>query len=227
MNLEGLKGQIELWNKAVETKNDTQFGRTDQQHKIGAGPYRMIRMFPWNNLSCGGNACGFAHTSGYMAGKYITDTRKPNRQQPILWALSAGSFSLKKAPSSSPLGGSFLRLGSDPSPGPLLCLDISKILTDPLVFASRAWISVERHLYEGGSPRFISSGRGLHSFEGKTNRTGIIWKADPQCVTVCKHVYRVRVAKHDDWLTRALQDPTDPTKPRKVKYCPSRSNSLA
>lgn len=29
MNLQGLKGQIELWNKAVETKNDTQFGRTD------------------------------------------------------------------------------------------------------------------------------------------------------------------------------------------------------
>ena len=78
---------------------------------------------------------------------------------------------------------------------------------------------MERHLYEGGSPRFISSGRGLHSFEGKTNRTGIIWKADPQCVTVCKHVYRVRVDKRDDWLTRALQDPTDPTKPRKVKYC--------
>ena len=21
---------------------------------------------------CGGNACGFAHTSGYMAGKYVT-----------------------------------------------------------------------------------------------------------------------------------------------------------
>lgn len=76
MNLEGLKGQIELWNKAVETKNDTQFGRTDQQHKIGAGPYRMILMFPWNNLSCGGNACGFAHTSGYMAGKYITDYKE-------------------------------------------------------------------------------------------------------------------------------------------------------
>ena len=85
--------------------------------------------------------------------------------------------------------------------------------------ASRAWISVERHLYNGGSPRFISSRRGLHSIEGKTNRTGIIWKADQQCVTVCKHVYRVRVDKRDDWLTRALQDPTDPTKPRKVKYC--------
>ncbi len=85
--------------------------------------------------------------------------------------------------------------------------------------ASRAWISVERHLYNGGSPRFISSRRGLHSIEGKTNRTGIIWKADQQCVTVCKHVYRVRVDKCNDWLTRALQDPTDPTKPRKVKYC--------
>ena len=32
-------------------------------------------------------------------------------------------------------------------------------------------------------------------------------------------MYRVRVDKRDDWLTRALQDPTDPTKPRKVKYC--------
>ena len=52
--------------------------------------------------------------------------------------------------------------------------------------ASRAWISVERHLYNGGSPRFISSRRGLHSIEGKTNCTGIIWKADQQCVTVCK-----------------------------------------
>ena len=78
---------------------------------------------------------------------------------------------------------------------------------------------MERHLYNGGSPRFISSRRGLHSIEGKTNRTGIIWKADQQCVTVCKRVYRVRVDKRDDWLTRALQDPTDPKKPRKVKYC--------
>ena len=83
--------------------------------------------------------------------------------------------------------------------------------------ASRAWISVERHLYNGGSPRFISSRRGLHSIEGKTNRTGIIWKADQQCVTVCKHVYRVRVDKCDDWLTRALQDPTDPSRRNREK----------
>ena len=110
VSLEGLKKQIEIWNKAVETKVDNQFGRTDQEWQIGAGPYYMIRMFPWNNLSCGGvrvteefqvlgwdmkpvngfyaagetvagvhgafycggNACGFAHTSGFMAGKYVT-----------------------------------------------------------------------------------------------------------------------------------------------------------
>ena len=110
VNLAGLKDQIAVWNKAVDTKVDNQFGRTDQKYKIGKGPYYMIRMFPWNNLSCGGvrvteefqvlgwdmkpvngfyaagetvagvhgafycggNACGFAHTSGFMAGKYVT-----------------------------------------------------------------------------------------------------------------------------------------------------------
>lgn len=110
VNLEGLKEQLAVWNKAVETKNDLQFGRKDQEWKIEKGPYYLIRMFSWNNLSCGGvrvtehfevlgwdmkpikgfyaagetvagvhgafycggNACGFAHTSGYMAGKYVT-----------------------------------------------------------------------------------------------------------------------------------------------------------
>jgi fumarate reductase flavoprotein subunit len=110
VNCEGLKKQLEIWNKAVETKNDTQFGRTDQEFKLEKGPFYMVRMFPWNNLSCGGvrvneqfqvlgwdlkpvngfyaagetvagvhgayycggNACGFAHTSGFMAGKYAS-----------------------------------------------------------------------------------------------------------------------------------------------------------
>ena len=85
--------------------------------------------------------------------------------------------------------------------------------------ASRAWISVERHIYKSGSPRFISSKRGLHSVEGKTNKTGIIWKAEKSVFKFAGHTYRVRINKHDDWLTRALQDPTDPAKPRKVKYC--------
>ena len=30
---------------------------------------------------------------------------------------------------------------------------------------------------------------------------------------------RNRLQKRDDWLTRALQDPTDPTKPIRGKYC--------
>ena len=85
--------------------------------------------------------------------------------------------------------------------------------------ASRAWTSVERHIYKGGSPRFISSKRGLHSVEGKANKTGIIWKAEQSVFKFASHSYRVRINKHDDWLTRALQDPTDPAKPRKVKYC--------
>ena len=110
IKLEGLKKQLAVWNKAVETKNDLQFGRKDQTVKISEqGPYYMVRMEPWNNLSCGGvrvtdnlevlgwdlkpvkgfyaagetvagvhgafycggNACGFAHTSGFMAGKFV------------------------------------------------------------------------------------------------------------------------------------------------------------
>lgn len=110
VKLDGLKKQLAVWNKAVETKNDLQFGRSDQQYQLKDGPWYLIRMFPWNNLSsggvrvtehfevlgwdlkpiagfyaageivagvhgafyCGGNACGFAHTSGFMAGKYVT-----------------------------------------------------------------------------------------------------------------------------------------------------------
>ena len=109
MNLQNLREQIKTWNQAVESGNDTQFGRTDQKWKIGEGPYYMVRMATWNNLSCGGvrvnedlqvlgwdmkpiqhlyaagetiagvhgayycggNACGFAHTSGFVAGRNV------------------------------------------------------------------------------------------------------------------------------------------------------------
>ena len=64
------------------------------------------------------------------------------------------------------------------------------------------WISVERQPLQRRLSEVHQSRRGLHSIEGKTNRTGIIWKADQQCVTVCKHVYRVRVDKRDDWTHR-------------------------
>jgi fumarate reductase flavoprotein subunit len=110
IDLEGLRAQLKQWNAAVDAKNDTQFGRTDMTVKIDEnGPFYGIKMFPWNNLSCGGfrvtdhlqvlgwdlkpvgglyaagetvagvhgafycggNACGFAHTSGYMAGQIV------------------------------------------------------------------------------------------------------------------------------------------------------------
>ena len=110
VDLKGLKEQLEKWNKDVEAKNDSQFGRTDMKTKIDMnGPFYGIKMYPWNNLSCGGfrvtdhlqvlgwdlkpvkglyaagetvagvhgafycggNACGFAHTSGYMAGQIV------------------------------------------------------------------------------------------------------------------------------------------------------------
>ena len=48
--MNGLKKQIAVWNEAVDTKNDLQFGRKDQQWKLTEGPWYMIRMFPWNNL---------------------------------------------------------------------------------------------------------------------------------------------------------------------------------
>ncbi len=106
----GLKAQLAAWNKMVEAGSDTQFGRTGMTVKIDEkGPFYGIRMYPWNNLSCGGfrvtdhlqvlgwdlkpvgglyaagetvagvhgafycggNACGFAHTSGYMAGQIV------------------------------------------------------------------------------------------------------------------------------------------------------------
>ncbi|MCF0253770.1 MAG: FAD-dependent oxidoreductase [Duodenibacillus sp.] len=112
INLANLKAQLADWNKSVAAKSDAQCGRPDMaslKPLSEQGPYYMVRMFPWNNLSCGGmrvtsqlevlgwdlkpvkglyaagetvagvhgayycggNACGFAHTSGYMAGQII------------------------------------------------------------------------------------------------------------------------------------------------------------
>lgn len=34
----------------------------------------------------------------------------------------------------------------------------------------------------GGWPKFKSKLRGLHSIEGKTNKSGIVWKPDSQTV---------------------------------------------
>ena len=85
--------------------------------------------------------------------------------------------------------------------------------------ATLAWKSVKYHILHGGRPRFVSRKRTLHSIESKTNKTGIVWKPEESCVVFCKHRYRVLVNRNDEWLMRALQDPADPKKPRKVKFC--------
>ena len=44
--------------------------------------------------------------------------------------------------------------------------------------ATRVWQGIERRLlHQGGQPWFKSAKRGLHSVEGKSNKTGLRWKA--------------------------------------------------
>lgn len=71
----------------------------------------------------------------------------------------------------------------------------------------------------GGRPKFKSKLRGLHSIEGKTNKSGIVWKPDSQTVVWMKRTMTAYVECSDAWLMRALADPQDPAEPRKVKCC--------
>lgn len=86
--------------------------------------------------------------------------------------------------------------------------------------ADRLWDAFMRYrTRQGGKPRFKSERRGIHSIEGKTNTTGFRWKAQEGCVRWGKRRLPVIVNKQDDWLMRALADPIDPSKRRRVKYC--------
>ena len=86
--------------------------------------------------------------------------------------------------------------------------------------ADRLWIAYERWRFKGaGKPRFKGRSRGLHSLEGKTNRSGIRWKADKSRIEWLNCFMPAVIDKDDDWLMRALSDPADPAKPRRVKYC--------
>lgn len=71
----------------------------------------------------------------------------------------------------------------------------------------------------GGRPKFKSKSRGLHSIEGKTNKSGIVWKSGSQTVVWMKRAMKAYVDRSDAWLMQALADPADPAEPRKVKYC--------
>ena len=85
--------------------------------------------------------------------------------------------------------------------------------------ATACFRAVERWLLHlGGRPRFKSARRGLHSLEGKTNKTGLKWKADERCLDWCGRKYRALQNQCDDYIREALADPTDPAKKKRVKY---------
>ena len=85
--------------------------------------------------------------------------------------------------------------------------------------ATACYKAVERWLLHlGGRPRFKSASRGLHSIEGKTNKTGLKWKEDKFCLDWCGRQYRVLKDQKDTYLQEALSDPDDPSKQKKVKY---------
>ena len=85
--------------------------------------------------------------------------------------------------------------------------------------ASRVYQSVHRYqLGSGGRPRFKSASRGLQSIEGKTNTTGLKFKAEQSVLDWCRHHYRVMVAPSDNYIQHALRK--DGSKEfKRIKYC--------
>lgn len=81
--------------------------------------------------------------------------------------------------------------------------------------------SLDRWLFhQGGRPRYKSARRGLHSVEGKNNKTGIIWRPAKSCLYCWGIEIPVGWSARDDYVREALAYPADPTHPeKKVKYC--------
>ena len=84
--------------------------------------------------------------------------------------------------------------------------------------ATRVWQGIERWLlHQGGQPRFKSAKRGLHSVEGKSNKTGLRWKAKTGTLEVLDLV--IKAEAPDAWQKEALLSATDPSGFKRVKYC--------
>ena len=65
--------------------------------------------------------------------------------------------------------------------------------------ATRVWQGIERRLlHQGGEPRFKSAKRGLHSVEGKSNKTGLRWKAKTWTLEVLDLVIKAEAPNGDD-----------------------------
>ena len=84
--------------------------------------------------------------------------------------------------------------------------------------ATRVWQDIERRLlHQGGQPRFKSAKRGLHSVEGKSNKTRLRWKAKTWTLEVLDLV--IKAEAPDAWQKEALLSATDPSGFKRVKYC--------
>ena len=84
--------------------------------------------------------------------------------------------------------------------------------------ATRVWQGIERWLlHQGGQPRFKSAKRGLHSVEGKSNKTGLRWKAKTWTLEVLD--LAIKAEAPDAWQKEALLSATDPSGFKRVKYC--------
>ena len=85
--------------------------------------------------------------------------------------------------------------------------------------ATACFRAVDRWLLHlGGRPRFKNARRGLHSLEGKTNKTGLKWKAEAFCLDWCGRKYRALQRPGDDYIREALADPVDSSKQKRVKF---------
>jgi hypothetical protein len=80
--------------------------------------------------------------------------------------------------------------------------------------ATRVWSAIEEYAFgKRGKPRFKGKNRPLHSLEGKSNATGIRWKADVGCVTWNGLILPVKMPnrQQDPYVHEALKATT--------KYC--------
>ena len=71
--------------------------------------------------------------------------------------------------------------------------------------ATQAFNAVSRYMFkQGGRPRFKSFKRGLHSIEGKTNKTGLKFKPDQMILDWCRKTYQVMLDPKDAYALDAL-----------------------
>ena len=85
--------------------------------------------------------------------------------------------------------------------------------------ATQAFSAVSRYMYkQGGRPRFKSFKRGLHSLEGKTNKTGLKFRPEKMLLDWCRKSYQVMLDSDDAFILDALYADKERTHFKRIKY---------